>query len=210
MFRNFYRTGAMASAGVLLACLSGTGLAETLDQTTTAIAQAVPTAAMSSEIRFVAQPVVQDILSLPVADNQTRAGSLADLVAATPAGDLSPQLNCLAQAVYFEARGEPLDGQLAVARVIMNRAQSGRFPQDYCGVVAQPGQFSFVHSGRIPTAPTASAAWHHASAIASIAHNDLWDSAAGDSLYFHNTGVRPGWARSKATIARIDSHIFYR
>ena len=60
--------------------------------------------------------------------------------------------DCLASAVYFEARGEPIEGQLAVAEVVLNRAQSGRYPRTVCQVVTQPWQFSFVRRGHIPAA----------------------------------------------------------
>src|SRR4051812_39998935 len=64
---------------------------------------------------------------------------------------LSGEANCMATAVYFEARGESVEGQLAVARVIMNRAASGQYPASWCSVVKQPAQFSFVHHGYMPT-----------------------------------------------------------
>ena len=67
---------------------------------------------------------------------------------------LDQQTNCLATAVYFEARGETVEGQLAVARVVMNRAASGRYPTDWCSVVKQPAQFSFVRNGAFPQANT--------------------------------------------------------
>jgi spore germination cell wall hydrolase CwlJ-like protein len=123
---------------------------------------------------------------------------------------LSSELQCLAQAVYFEARGEELRGQLAVARVVINRATSGQFPDDYCSVVRQRGQFSFVRGGQIPAADASSPAWRKAVAIARIAHQDLWDSGAGDALYFHAARVRPQWASNRGSVTRIDSHIFYR
>ena len=67
---------------------------------------------------------------------------------------LDEQTNCLATAVYFEARGESVEGQLAVARVVINRAASGRYPPDWCSVVKQPAQFSFVRHGAFPLADT--------------------------------------------------------
>src|SRR5438105_10545342 len=79
---------------------------------------------------------------------------------------LDEQGNCLATAVYFEARGESLEGQLAVARVVMNRAAAaGRYPPDYCGVVKQHAQFSFVRHGQFPRSDTASAAWTRAHGV---------------------------------------------
>ena len=119
-------------------------------------------------------------------------------------------MRCLAGAVFFEARGEPLEGQLAVAQVIINRAASGRFPSSYCGVVHQRSQFSFIRGGQMPAIREGSAAYKRASAIARIAHQGLWDSEAGDSLYFHARYVKPGWARQKVARVTIDSHIFYR
>src|SRR5688500_11742487 len=69
---------------------------------------------------------------------------------------------CLATAVYFEARGEPLAGQLAVAEVVLNRSRSGRYPADICAVVKQPWQFSFVRKGQFPHADRGSDAWRRA------------------------------------------------
>ena len=123
---------------------------------------------------------------------------------------MSRELECLAGAVYFESRGEPIEGQLAVAQVIVNRAESSAFPSDYCGVVTQRSQFSFVKNGRIPTRRSNAGAWERARKIARIAHEGLWDSEARDSLYFHATYVRPRWARTKQARATIKSHVFYR
>ncbi|MEM6266512.1 MAG: cell wall hydrolase, partial [Pseudomonadota bacterium] len=123
---------------------------------------------------------------------------------------LSEQMRCLAGAVYFESRGEPLAGQLAVANVVINRADDRRFPASYCGVVYQRAQFSFVKRGRMPRIRTQSAAWRRAKAIAHIAHDGLWESEAADAVYFHATYVRPKWSRRKTRLTEIDTHIFYR
>jgi N-acetylmuramoyl-L-alanine amidase len=134
---------------------------------------------------------------------------LAELVtehAGLQSGDA--QFECLASAVYFEARGEPLEGQLAVAEVILNRVRSGRFRGTVCDVVTQPSQFSFVSRGVIPAAPRESAAWARAAAIAHIAMNDLADATGDESLFFHAISVNPRWGRPR--LARIGNHIFYR
>lgn len=204
MIRFTRRAGVFTSAALLIAGLAGTGLSGALAQDQTGY---VP-ATLPGDVTFVAQPVVQPVPD-PALTALDRAASLPALVATVDAGDLSPALTCLAQAVYFEARGEQLTGQLAVAQVIINRAESGQFPRDYCGVVAQPGQFSFVHGGHIPAAPASSNAWARARVIARIAEQGLWDSGVGESLYFHNASVRPSWSRRKASVARIDSHLFY-
>ena len=136
------------------------------------------------------------------------AASLAELVAATPRpAEIDPELRCLAGAVYFESRGESLPGQLAVAHVVINRAQSGRFPKSLCGVVLQKSQFSFVRGGRMP-AIRKGAQWDNAVAIAQIARDDSWKNHAPGALFFHARYVSPGWRKTR--IAQIDNHIFYR
>src|SRR5439155_21930499 len=88
-------------------------------------------------------------------------GDLGAMVAELRAPDAGGrELECLATGIYFESKGEPLAGQLAVGKVIANRAESGgRFPSSYCGVLFQRGQFSFVHGGRLPTVPRANKQW---------------------------------------------------
>lgn len=121
------------------------------------------------------------------------------------------QQDCLAQAVYFEARGEPLEGQLAVAEVVLNRAASGKYPANLCEVIRQKAQFSFVENGRIPVAPKASAAWRRAVAIADIAVRDLARSRSGsDALYYHADYVAPIWRHGLNKVGTIGQHIFYR
>ncbi|WP_370190260.1 cell wall hydrolase [Qipengyuania sp.] len=145
------------------------------------------------------------------ADDMLQANSLRELVDAMPAaGQLSEELQCLAGTVYFESRGEPLEGQLAVAQVVINRAEDSRWPSSYCGVVYQRAQFSFVKNGSMPRIRTGSKAWKRAQAIARIAHRGLWDSSAQDAVYFHARYVRPSWSRRKVALATIDTHIFYR
>jgi cell wall hydrolase len=114
---------------------------------------------------------------------------------------------CLATAVYFEAKGEPLRGQLAVAQVILNRTRSGRFPSSVCGVVRQRGQFSFVHGGHLPSAPRASAAWRKAVAVARKAAGGA-EPVAARALFFHARSVSTGWHAVR--VAQIGNHVFYR
>ncbi len=162
--------------------------------------------------QFVSRPVVQAVPT--IADEPAAppsASSLRDLIAKMPIDtELDEQLKCLAGAIYFEARGEPLAGQLAVAEVVINRAASGRFPVSYCGVVLQKSQFSFVKRGRMPALPSDTATWHRAKAIAQIAHRGLWDSEAEGSLYFHARSVSPSWSNRRQAMARISNHVFYR
>lgn len=124
------------------------------------------------------------------------------------ASALSREEECLAGAIYFESRSESLEGQHAVADVVINRAESGRFPSTICGVVYQPSQFSFVRGGRMPAISRSSTDWHEAVAIARIAINERWDSAAPNALFFHATRVSPRWRLKK--VAVVGNHIFYR
>lgn len=124
-------------------------------------------------------------------------------------GNQGAEEMCLAKAVYFEARGESLDGQLAVAQVVLNRAASGIYPPTICGVVTQPAQFSFVHGGYLPSADTTSACWHKALAIADIAMKHLATSIATNVLWYHATYVAPAWGRQHVRAAQIGMHIFY-
>jgi spore germination cell wall hydrolase CwlJ-like protein len=123
---------------------------------------------------------------------------------------LDEQTNCLATAVYFEARGESLEGQLAVAHVVMNRASSGRYPPDWCAVVKQPAQFSFVRRGEFPYVDTASAAWQKAEAVAQLAAANIVPSVGSDVLWYHANYVAPSWRRSLQEVEQIGAHIFYR
>lgn len=205
------RVGASALAAIVFATSYGMAVSGAIaqDRAEPPVLEAVQSDNVDNQnpgLRFVAQEVVQALPEPAVA-----ADTLGELVASIDTSTaMSRELTCLAQAIYFEARGEPLDGQLAVARVIINRAASSEFPDDYCAVVTQRGQFSFVRGGRIPVPARGSAAWDSAQAIARIAHRDLWHSAADDSLYFHATHVRPRWAGRMTARATINRHVFYR
>lgn len=145
------------------------------------------------------------------ADAAPTAATLAELVQTwdvDDAADMDAETRCLATTVFYESRSESLAGQLAVANVVLQRAKSGRFPSSLCGVVTQPGQFSFVRGGRLPQAPTNTRQWRTAAAIAEIAQEDSWANPAEGALFFHATRVSPGWNRPRVT--RIGGHIFYR
>lgn len=134
--------------------------------------------------------------------------TLAAAVAAQSAVIDDEELNCVAIGVYYESKGEPLAGQLAVADVILNRANSGRFPASACGVLTQRSQFSFVKGGRLPDVDTSRPAWKTAVAIARIARDELWKSPAQGALFFHARRVSPNWGKTR--VASLGNHIFYR
>jgi spore germination cell wall hydrolase CwlJ-like protein len=122
---------------------------------------------------------------------------------------------CLTEAIYFEARSEPEKGQIAVAQVVINRAFSGYYPNDICGVVYQNKhrhlscQFTFACDG-IPDVVNDKGAWSLAERIS----NDALDGKnylndVGKATHYHAYYVRPYWARKMRTMARIGAHTFY-
>ncbi len=144
-------------------------------------------------------------------DSESDSATYATLAAAVAAQDAiadDAELNCLAIGVYYESKGEPLEGQLAVAEVILNRAKSGRFPASVCGVLTQRGQFSFVRGGRLIQPPAGARAWKTALAVAQVARDDAWDSRVSNALFFHARYVSPNWR--KARVGSVGNHIFYR
>ena len=137
------------------------------------------------------------------------ASSLAALVKSHgSATELDAETRCLAGAVYFESTGDSLAGQLAVARVVLARSKSGRFPSSICGVVYQPSQFSFVRGGKMPRIDTGGSNWKNAVAISKIALDGSWKSPVEGALFFHARYVSPGWRLKR--MGTIDNHIFYR
>ena len=137
------------------------------------------------------------------------AASLSALVDAMPTlTKLTAEQQCLAGAVYFESKSESLAGQLAVARVVINRAKSGRFPSTLCGVVYQPSQFSFVRGRSMPRINKGGQQWKNAVAITQIAMDNSWKSNVEGALFFHAKYVSPGWKLRR--MASVDNHIFYR
>jgi len=122
---------------------------------------------------------------------------------------------CLATAIYFEARGEPVRGQVAVAQVILNRVRSPVFPETICGVVYQgqmhPGcQFSFTCDGHTDN-PRDDEQWATAQDIAKkITAGELWLPEVGYSTFYHANYVSPRWAGSMSMIDKIGRHIFYK
>jgi N-acetylmuramoyl-L-alanine amidase len=153
--------------------------------------------------------VVVEAVEPALADEADADLSLPELVAEQGAPEkLSEDMHCLAGAIYFESKSESLEGQYAVGRVVIARAQSGRYPSTYCGVVYQRSQFSFVRGGRMPAINENSRDWREAVAIAQLAHADAWDSPVEGAISFHATRVSPGWRLKR--MARLGNHVFYR
>jgi len=115
---------------------------------------------------------------------------------------------CLALAIYHEARGEPLHGQLMVAKVVVNRMASDKWPSDMCTVIKQPRQFSFVRKGKAPK-PRDKVAWAMSQALAAEILKDPSILPYTGANHFHTIDVHPVWRRRLYRIVRIGRHIFY-
>lgn len=173
---------------------------------TASTAETAPAPAATKPV--LAAPIAQPVATISAAPQQRRP--LRDLVIAfVDYGNQDGEQECLAKAVYFEARGETLEGRLAVAEVVLNRAASGLYPSTICGVVTQPAQFSFIRGGKFPPVDRTSQAWREAVAVADIARKQLADAIAPNVLWYHASYVAPSWGRRLTRVARIGTHIFY-
>lgn len=130
-----------------------------------------------------------------------------------PAPEGNEEWSCLTKAIYFEARGETIPGQFAVAEVILNRSESGMYPRSVCGVVSQRGaggcQFSYVCDGR-PDAMRDPEALSVAGKIAAVMMAGAPRALTQGATHFHTGAVRPSWSRRFPLTARIGAHLFYR
>ncbi|WP_170331011.1 cell wall hydrolase [Ruegeria arenilitoris] len=131
----------------------------------------------------------------------------------TASGD--EHFKCLAEALYFEARGESVRGQFAVAEVILNRVKSSRFPNSLCGVIKQGTgkkyqcQFTYTCDGHKEVIREKKA-YERVSKVARVAIDGVAKELTEGATHYHTTAVRPSWSRVYKETARIGVHIFYR
>lgn len=134
---------------------------------------------------------------------------------AQPAVSGGDQWACLAEALYFEARGESVKGQFAVAEVILNRVDSSRFPNSICGVIHQGTgrkyacQFTFTCDGH-PENIHEPAAYRRVGKIAQLMIDGAPRNLTSGATYYHTKAVNPRWARQFSRTATIGVHHFYR
>ncbi|MEM7730493.1 MAG: cell wall hydrolase, partial [Pseudomonadota bacterium] len=125
------------------------------------------------------------------------------------------EADCLAEAVYYEARGESRSGQIAVAQVVQNRVLSRHYPDTICGVVYQGSerrtgcQFSFTCDGSMDKTPVGQP-WDQANEVAKYVMTQTPRSIVGKSTHYHTDYVNPKWNRSLKRTVTVGSHIFYR
>jgi spore germination cell wall hydrolase CwlJ-like protein len=118
---------------------------------------------------------------------------------------MDKELHCLTSNVYFEARGEPFKGKVAVALVTLNRQESGKYPKSICAVVHQKKQFSWTAQYR--RAKVNKEQWEASKVAAITAMFDRGYLGSFKATHFHNTSIKPNWKLNR--VAKIGNHIFY-
>ncbi|SFR52683.1 cell wall hydrolase [Litoreibacter janthinus] len=156
-------------------------------------------------------------ISTPLGRKSVGVGRLVTNVSALnamPKATGGAQWRCLSEALYFEARGETLKGQIAVAEVILNRVSSSRFPDTVCGVINQGTgrkyacQFTYTCDGR-PEHISEPAAFDRVGKVARMMLNGAPRQFAGGATFYHTTAVNPRWASKFRRTARHGVHLFY-
>ena len=157
---------------------------------------------------------MQDLVTAPVISNDTVKLSRA-WVDNQPKATGGENWECLAEALYFEARGETVKGQFAVAEVILNRVRSDRFPGSACGVIRQGTgkkyqcQFTYTCDGYKDTIKER-AAYERVAKVARVALDGKAPKLTDGATHYHTNAVRPRWSRVFTKTAAIGVHIFYR
>ena len=177
------------------------------------LGSATPAPADSAPVEVVALPGVP---RAPGMGGIPATGTRPNYAALIDQDESARENRCLAEAIYFEARGESGEGQAAVAQVVLNRVSSGLYPATICGVVYQNRrhynacQFSFACKGKSPRIDEPDA-WRQAVRVAGeVTNGQTYVSDIGGSTHFHANYVRPRWARRLEKMDVIGHHIFYK
>lgn len=220
--RRCHRTLALSLA---LFGAAGAGIASlvspALPQAVPAVRATVTDAVRLAEATLLAPPaltlaaklpeMIPDVVPLPKPDVLLAAIS-------TPGRPIAAsEMTCLAEAVYYEARGESVDGQRAVAEVVVRRSGTRNYPKTICGVVYQDShranscQFSFACDG-ISHGRRDAGAWKRAVAVAEyeVAGAGRHENLTGNATHFHAVRVNPSWSRRYVRTVQIGNHVFYR
>ncbi len=177
--------------------------------------QARAEAMTATQVRQISAESAEAInASVPVVNGPNPSAVPFSLASASPA-DRARSLDCLAAAIYYESATEPLDGQRAVAQVVLNRVRHPAYPNTVCGVVFEGArrstgcQFSFTCDGALRRAPMP-ALWERARSVAAQALNGYVYAPVGLALNYHANYVVPYWSSSLVKNANVGLHIFYR
>ncbi|WP_090206272.1 cell wall hydrolase [Yoonia litorea] len=148
---------------------------------------------------------------------ETESSTIYDreYLASLPSADGGDQWQCLAEALYFEARGETVRGMFAVGEVILNRVDSDAYPDTLCGVINQGTgrkyacQFTYTCDG-LPENINEPRAWERVGKVAAILLEGAPRALTGGATHYHTKAVSPSWAKRFPRTASIGSHYFYR
>lgn len=221
-------------AGMVAACLSLAGLSSPAiagpfgDEAARAVAREhlalTSASARLDAVAASARPLARDA-DVTVSSRSADAEDLAKLAGADsltfsaldalPEATGDAQWQCLAEAIYFESRGEPLAGQIAVAEVVLNRTASRGFPNSICGVTKQgvgngrACQFSYACDGNSDVMKS-SVARERSEKLARLMIDGHPRTVAGGATYFHVSSIRPSWSRKFDRTVTIGAHMFYR
>lgn len=189
----------------------------------TTLARGMPSSAFTGTVAKIFVILLGIFLTVSIATKVTKAKMehLRSLNASLPTqvvtvADRERELKCLAQNIYYEAGYEPFEGKVAVAQVTLNRAESGKFPEDICGVIYQKNnlygsticQFSWYCEQPAIRKPVNAAAFNESMAVAKkVLLEGFRLDGLKQAMYYHADYVSPRWGKEK--IAHIGRHIFY-
>ncbi|QRM56835.1 cell wall hydrolase [Sinorhizobium sp. BG8] len=209
----FYKKKPIARDQSVPAMLASLVTSDKADILATAYARTEPDYARESPFDSILKPNTDEGRFVPQISPEDHAWAATAL----PAGVFTAaEQKCLTAGIYFEARGESLKGQAAVAQVILNRVRNPTYPDTICGVVYQNQdwynrcQFSFA-CDRIPDLVLAPWHWKTAKEVAmAVTAGKIWLPEVGSATHYHATYVRPPWGRTMERVAKIGKHVFYR
>lgn len=201
---------------VAIAASSNVYAEETLSQSNAPFALQTLTSLFAAENDAVSRTTLSRLAPKPSQNESSSEIQYdANWLAALPTAEGNAEWQCLSQALYFEARGESVKGQFAVAEVILNRRDSSAYPSTVCGVVHQGAerrnrcQFSYACDGRAETISEPNA-YARVGKIARLMLDGAPRTLTSGATHFHTTAVRPAWARQFPKTAHIGTHLFYR
>lgn len=209
--RETIATGVMAGVGAIALVAGGLTIGPSNDA---AAAEAPPPPPAMTYQQLSADEAIRLNAALPV-NAAIESAAKPFTVSAGGAAAKANALECLTQAIYYEAGQEPTDGQRGVAQVVLNRVRHPAFPASVCGVVYQGStrqtgcQFTFTCDGSLLRQPAAGA-WDRARKVAEAALNGSVYAGVGNATHYHANYVLPYWAPTLAKTAVIGAHIFYR
>ena len=198
----------------LLTILVAVGSIAAVDVSAGSLAESLRTVEIKG-FQAVAPDRLKELVTTVAATKPARIELSRSWIDSRPTASGGRHWQCLSEALYFEARGETVKGQFAVAEVIMNRVASARFPDNVCGVINQGTgkryqcQFTYTCDGN-PETIHEPGAFARMGKIARLVLDGAAPQLTNGATHYHTTAVRPRWSRTYPRTARIGVHLFYR